>query len=377
MAAARGMRAHFYTGGDMTVMKDGKAVKCRGYIEGKAVFIRADDPDFTADQIMRHEVGHDMIDEDEVDVEAVRERLAEKFTAAELEKVAELYAQLYADSGLTPEQIWEEIICDSLGDMNVFSDTMTAQDAPVALLLETAKQETLAQQKEARGPPEGQKNTAPGEGRMSRTVEPSAEWKAEQLRIIEESNPMGDDYHTGIRSVEDIKSFREALNDPEWDYDDFAPDYTRKVAERALQEGTIRVYSSEEIKEGTFVTPSRQEAESYAGGKQVNMKRVRLENVAWIDPMEGQYTGAATRSAAERATKGRTFSYAELIAKNPIQGSVVPYSKVSNLFKPDGTVDTNWLVKHVFAQCQTVQTNASEPTRFVSVADLGRNVEVR
>lgn len=223
----------------------------------------------------------------------------------------------------------------------------------------------------------GQNETAPeGGGKMSRVVEPGADWKAEQLRIIQENNPMEDDVHTGVRSVEDIKSFREALNDPEWDYDDFAPDYTRKVAERALQEGTIRVYSSEEIKEGTFVTPSRLEAESYAGGKQVNMKRVRLENVAWIDPMEGQYTGAATRSAAERVTKGRTFSYAELIAKGPLQGSVVPHSVVSNLFKPDGTVDTGWLVKHVFAQCQTVQTNASEPTHFVSVADLGRNVEV-
>ena len=78
--------------------------------------------------------------------------------------MAALYAPLYEGSELSAEEIWEEIICDSLGDMNVFADTNAAEKAPVALLLETAKQETLAQHKEARGPPNGQKNTAPGEG---------------------------------------------------------------------------------------------------------------------------------------------------------------------------------------------------------------------
>ena len=92
-------------------------------------------------------------------------------------------------------------------------------------------------------------------------------WKQAQLDVIQKSNPVEDDYHTWIRSTDDIHTFREALNDPEWaDYDEFDPDYTKAMAEQALRDGEIEVFSSYPIKAGVFVTPSRMEAESYAGG---------------------------------------------------------------------------------------------------------------
>lgn len=74
------------------------------------------------------------------------------------------------------------------------------------------------------------------------------------------------------------------------DYEDFTSDYTRKDGEKALKSGTIVVYSSKKIKQGTFVTPSYEEARGYAGTQNpVYSKKVSIEDIAWIDVLQGQY----------------------------------------------------------------------------------------
>ena len=114
--------------------------------------------------------------------------------------------------------------------------------------------------------------------------------KQKQLDIINKNNKMQDDYHTGIRKVEDIKTLAETLQDSDWiDYDEFNPDYTRNMANEALKTGKITVYSSYPIKQGTFVSPSRMEAESYSGNGKIFSKEINIEDVAWIDPTQGQY----------------------------------------------------------------------------------------
>lgn len=126
--------------------------------------------------------------------------------------------------------------------------------------------------------------------------------KERQMQVIQENNPAEDDYHTWIRSVEEIKTLQEALTDPEWaEYDEFNPDYSRAMAEEALESGEIEVFSSYPIEAGGFVTPSRMEAESYAGDGRVYSRRVPVTDVAWIDPTQGQYapTGRARYSVDE------------------------------------------------------------------------------
>ena len=127
----------------------------------------------------------------------------------------------------------------------------------------------------------GRGSSSAGSGRLGAEAH-----KAAQFEIVQANNPMRDDYHTGIRSVSDIRTFAEAVEEYEAGY---TPDYTERDAERALQRGSITVYSSHPIQQGTFVTPSRMEAESYAGSGRVYSKTVDLSEVAWIDNLEGQY----------------------------------------------------------------------------------------
>ena len=48
--------------------------------------------------------------------------------------------------------------------------------------------------------------------------------------MILENNPVEDDYHTWIRRESDILTLQEAIDDPEWDYEEYNPDWTRKMA---------------------------------------------------------------------------------------------------------------------------------------------------
>ena len=125
------------------------------------------------------------------------------------------------------------------------------------------------------------------------------ELKQKQLEIILTFNPMLDDYHTGIRTIDDIRTFQELydeeiLNGSTYDefdlvvYDEPKSLYVSDI-EEILKKGTITVYSSYPIKQGVFVTPSKVEARSYSGRKPIHSRRVRLTDVAWIDFNEGQY----------------------------------------------------------------------------------------
>lgn len=114
--------------------------------------------------------------------------------------------------------------------------------------------------------------------------------KQKQLDIILKENPMTDDYHTGIRTIEDIKTFEETINDDEsfvWG------DFSQEDAKEALEKGEITVYSSYPIEQGVFVSTSKNQARDYVGNGKIYSKTVPLNEVAWINGDEGQYANVS------------------------------------------------------------------------------------
>ena len=156
-AEARGLKVKFFVGDNLLIKgKDGKWISARAYIKGGFVFVRGDHAKYTADQLMRHELGHDMIAKGEVDIDAVRERLVDLVGKENLDAVAKLYADAYAGTGMTADEIWEECICDSLGDMNIFADVNDLGEFMEGILPEIQK--AASQNKaptQTRGSPEG------------------------------------------------------------------------------------------------------------------------------------------------------------------------------------------------------------------------------
>jgi hypothetical protein len=109
--------------------------------------------------------------------------------------------------------------------------------------------------------------------------------KQKQLDIINKSNPMRDDYHTGIRRIDDIKTFAEAMQDDE----SFVyGDYEREDAERDLKRGKVVVYSSKPIGQGGFVSTSQNMARDYAGNGKIYSQEMNIDDIAWVNGDEGQ-----------------------------------------------------------------------------------------
>ena len=132
----------------------------------------------------------------------------------------------------------------------------------------------------------GEKEPTPAEKKKLENMGLGNSHKEQQLDIIKKYNPMRDDYHVGIRNINDIKTFEEAMKDDESFY---WGDFEREDAEQALKDGVITVYSSKPIEQGAFVSTSKNQAKDYAGGGQIYSKIVPIDDVAWINGDEGQF----------------------------------------------------------------------------------------
>ena len=132
--------------------------------------------------------------------------------------------------------------------------------------------------------------------------------KERQFELIQNNHPKEDwDYQTWINNVDDVKTYQEAVDDDRAG----TPDFDDADIDQALKTGRVRVYSSHRIRIGTFVTPSRIEAESYAGSKNVYSKTVPLTDMAWIDSIQGQFAPTSGEIEARDTVSRRRMSAEE------------------------------------------------------------------
>lgn len=214
LAKERGLRVTFFAGNNLTFRsKNGKTFQARGYVSGDRVFIRADHPEFTSYQIMRHEAGHDMITKGEVDLDEVRTRIDKTFTSGEVGSLCTAYADAYAGTEMTAQEIWEEVVCDSLGDMNIFADSEISDAAAFLLAHIKVESETVAQ-KSTRAPPSG---TGPVREKFSYAGEKAKNADKAALNTAKEMEKNGADAET-IRQK--TGWFRGADGKWRWETDD-------------------------------------------------------------------------------------------------------------------------------------------------------------
>ena len=91
----------------------------------------------------------------------VRRRIARTHGRKQVRQIASMYAAAYEGTGMTAEDIWEEVICDSLGDMNIFAGKIVEDEAGVYLThTKDAAQSEKVESRQERGPS--------ADGKMSR-----------------------------------------------------------------------------------------------------------------------------------------------------------------------------------------------------------------
>lgn len=234
LAKERGLRVTFFAGNNLTFRsKNGKTFQARGYVSGDRVFIRADHPEFTSYQIMRHEAGHDMIAKGEVDLNEVRTRIDKTFTSGEVGSLCTAYADAYAGTEMTAQEIWEEIVCDSLGDMNIFADSEISDAAAFLLAHIKVESETVAHEN-SRAPPSG---TGPVREKFSYAGEKAKNADKAALNTAKEMEKNGADAET-IRQK--TGWFRGADGKWRWEIDDSGMEYRRDGDAQLLNEPEYR-----------------------------------------------------------------------------------------------------------------------------------------
>lgn len=113
-----------------------------------------------------------------------KRKLLERYSEAEIEEIIELYASAYGDSGLTAQEVLEEIICDAEGQMNAFATEETERVAgEVGLFLRNVRK--------AAKDTGATKNTT-GEGGVKRSIELDAlgrKYVQATRQVIEGNDP--------------------------------------------------------------------------------------------------------------------------------------------------------------------------------------------
>lgn len=203
------------------------------------------------------------------------------------DKIADLEKQLgEAKSLLEKNRIKNQIEMEKAGFKGTVKEWKEQKAQEKEKAIQEAKEAKEAKEKEEQE--SSAKDSEAQAKELEHEMQTQPKDKVEQFKIIQETNPMHDDYHVGIRKPSDIKTWDEVIDDE----DSFTwGDFTKADAEEALKTGKITIYSSKPIKQGTFISPSKAQAEEYAGGKgkKVYSKTIPLKDVAWINGDEGQF----------------------------------------------------------------------------------------
>jgi hypothetical protein len=111
--------------------------------------------------------------------------------------------------------------------------------------------------------------------------------KQKQLQTIKESK-VNTKYSLNIKSEEDIYTLQEIIHKYKGSYQ-ITKDLDIKDLKRAIIHSRIVVYSDTNIENGILVSPSYITTKSLLQGKQLYSKKVKIENIAWIDIDKGIY----------------------------------------------------------------------------------------
>ncbi len=120
LAESYGYKVAYFVGDNIRVQ--GGTVRGVVDTENKTVMVRADHPDLTPLQIMRHEMGHAAIAKGDFTLAELRQRLLKDFTDTEIDEMVDVYRNAYSGI-LDADEAFEEICCDALGKINIFAGT--------------------------------------------------------------------------------------------------------------------------------------------------------------------------------------------------------------------------------------------------------------
>lgn len=368
-----GIKRYQFVVGQLETTVDGRTFRADGVtLADGTVLVRLDSEEYTATQLAKHEGYHIIAQRNAEMAQRIRKRLVAegKISKAQIDSYIDAYNVIYGDN---TDAYVEEIVADAYAGIN--RTAYGTNNIRAEVTMEAGQ--WMKKSGSARAPNVKQKFSAAADADQR---------KEAQFDIIQNSNAAEDDYHTWIRSASEIKTLSETLADQEWaEYDEYDPDYTRQMAEDAVKNGKVTVYSSYPIGNGVFVTPSRMEAESYSENGKAYSKTVNVDDVAWIDPTQGQYApvgmkfsdsveqGGEAYKGINLAEDGTAYTYDFLTAQPDMNVTTLP--EVDAVRGENNRVDTAKAVQQGMKNARAVGTERDGKV-FVRNRYTGKNLMV-
>lgn len=149
LARSYGYNVQYFEGGNI---KDSGG-EFRGMVdtESKTVMVRSDHPDISAEQIMRHEMGHAAIAQGDISLDELRSAMLSDLSEKELNSAVEVYRHAYGDT-ISEAEAFEEMCCDALGKINIFAGT-EHDSANYGKVQESFRKHTAETANKGRAPP--------------------------------------------------------------------------------------------------------------------------------------------------------------------------------------------------------------------------------
>lgn len=149
LARSYGYNVTYFEGGNI---KDSGG-EFRGMVdtESKTVMVRSDHPDISAEQIMRHEMGHAAIVQGDISLDELRSAMLSDLSEKELSSAVEVYRHAYGDT-ISKAEAFEEMCCDALGKINIFAGT-EHDSANYGKVQESFRKHTAETASKGRAPP--------------------------------------------------------------------------------------------------------------------------------------------------------------------------------------------------------------------------------
>ena len=149
LARSYGYNVTYFEGGNI---KDSGG-EFRGMVdtESKTVMVRSDHPDISAEQIMRHEMGHAAIAQGDISLGELRSAMLSDLSEKELSSAVEVYRHAYGDT-ISETEAFEEMCCDALGKINIFAGT-EHDSANYGKVQESFRKHTAETASKGRAPP--------------------------------------------------------------------------------------------------------------------------------------------------------------------------------------------------------------------------------
>ena len=150
--------------------------------ENKTVMVRSDHPDISAEQIMRHEMGHAAIAQGDISLDELRGKMLSDLTEKELDSAVEVYRHAYGGT-ISEAETFEEMCCDALGKINIFAGT-EHDSANYAKVQESFRKHTAETANKGRAPPKGGTKFSRAQRGRSVEIETMENNRFERLRAM-------------------------------------------------------------------------------------------------------------------------------------------------------------------------------------------------